>query len=401
MKRLRVLMLASLAACGDNFAPIDPVDMTYVADVTELQNTCDGRPLDAAREVFIDAYLHADGAVELRDGESLIPGPGSFPNVRPHDGRVEYDASRYSVYPDKTYPYRIEGALSMDGMDLTLTEHWYRMPDFGDCLRQVRIVGLPRGFRDADALDGRYEIHTSYYGEVCGGDPWPNQPLGQRVYVLDAHPYADGVGMNLAGTIFMKPTLPAADGTIDWDGTVYLAVPDGIDKLDGSLHGSFTPSRMHVELVFHAGGQAPGCRYAYLLHGDKRAADPVEVGNDYRAVYRLRDSCERTVQTYEAPLMLVRQSATEIEIQDDWGDFFIDAAGATLYETDGSEAEGLRATLTGNADPPYVSYTLDFETFNADGTSCIFGWDVDAVARYAPEVEWTPAYAPDPPRPTR
>jgi len=398
MKRLAILIASCLAACGDDVKPIDPVDMTFVADVTELENTCDDRPLDTDR-AYIGAWLHADGTVELLDGSVLIPGPGSFPNVRPHGGRVDYDANRYSTYPDKTYPYRIEGTLTMSDLDLTMTEHWYRNPGFADCIRKVRVVGVPRGFLDPASLDGTYEIHTSYYGEICGGLPPAGPPLGEQVYVLDAHPETAGVVIGLADAIFLQPPMPASDGAIDWDGTVYLAAPDGIEELDGGLHGVFTPSRMQAELTFRTPDQPLDCRHTYLLDGAKRAADASEVGNDYRAVYRLRDECEGTVSSYEGGLRLTRQSATEIEVYDDWGDWFIEADGATLYETDGSEAEGQVATFAGTAAPPYVSYTLEFRFFNGDGTSCVYAWDVDAVARYHPEFAWDPAFLPDPPDP--
>src|SRR5689334_10807316 len=126
MKRLMVLCASFLVACGDNTKPIDPVDMTFVADVTELENTCDDRPLDTDQGAFIGAWLHVDGTVELLDGNVLIPGPGSFPNVRPHGGRVDYDANRYSTFAERTYPFHIEGTLTMEGLDLTLTERWYR-----------------------------------------------------------------------------------------------------------------------------------------------------------------------------------------------------------------------------------------------------------------------------------
>ena len=397
MKRLSVLIL--FAACGDDLKPVDPVDMTFVAEVTELENTCDDRQLTEAGEVFIDAVRAADGTVELLEWDLLIPGPGIFPNVRPRDGVVDYDANRYSTYPDKTYPYRIEGALTMDGLDLTLIEHWYRTPDFSDCLRKVRIVGRPRGFRDASSLDGRYEIMTSYYGEVCGSDPWPALPLGERVYVLDAHPRSTGVAMVLGGAVFIEPPAPAPDGTVDWDGQVWLSGVEGEEELQGGLRGVFTAERLHAELAFRTPDQAAGCFHAYLLHGDKRAAEPVEVGGDYVAVYRLRDECEGTVASYESTLTAIRQGPDELEFYDDWGDWFIDADGASFYETDGSEADGQVATFTGTSDPPYLSYTLEFRYFDADGGSCVHAWDVDAVARYAPEYDWEPAFLPDPPNP--
>ncbi|HJV33092.1 MAG TPA: hypothetical protein VJ694_03630, partial [Patescibacteria group bacterium] len=388
MKRLMFLIASCLAACGDNLDRIDPVDMTFVADVTELENSCDGRPLGSAEEAFVDAVLRADGTVELREGHPLIPGPGIFPNVRPHGGLVDYDANRYSVYPDKTYPYRSEGALSMDGMDLTLTEHWYRTPDFSDCVRKVRIAGKPRGFRDASSLDGRYEILTSYYGEVCGADPWPASPLGEQVYVLDAHPRPSGVVMVLGGAVWLEPSAPASDGAVDWDGRLWISGIEGIEELDGGLHGRFTSAHLHAELTFHTDDQAPGCRHAYLLHGGKRAAEPVDVGGDYRAVYRLRDECEGTVKAYEGSLTAIRQGPDEVEFYDDWGDWFIDAAGGSFHETDGTEADGQVATFSGTSDPPYLSYSLEFRFYDADGSSCVYAWDVDAVARYAPEFDW-------------
>ena len=399
MKRLVVLTLSCLAACGDDLKPVDPVDMTFVADVVELENTCDDRPLAEAHEVFVDAVRRADGTVELFDGHGLIPGPGDFPNLRPYAGAVSYDARRYSTYPDKTYPFRIEGALSMDGIDLVMTESWYRTPDFSDCVRKARVRGIPRGFRDPGALDGRYEIRTSYYGEVCGSDPWPSAPLGEGVYVLDAHPRATGVAMVLGGAIFLEPSPPSPDGAVDWEGRLWLSGVEGVEEIDGGLHGRFAPTGLRAELTFHRDDQAPGCRHAYRLDGAKRASPPSDVGADYDAVYRLRDECEGTVASYEAPLMLVRQGPAEIEVYDDWGDWYIDADGSSLYETDGSEAEGQTATFTGTADPPYLSYTLEFRFFHADGSSCVYAWDVDAVARYAPEVDWSPAFMPDPPKP--
>ncbi|HJV33106.1 MAG TPA: hypothetical protein VJ694_03710, partial [Patescibacteria group bacterium] len=122
-------------------------------------------------------------------------------------------------------------------------------------------------------------------------------------------------------------------------------------------------------------------------------------GGDYRAVYRLRDECEGTVKAYEGALTAIRQGSDEVEFYDDWGDWFIDADGGAFYETDGTEADGQTATFSGTSDPPYLSYTLEFRFYDAEGTSCAYAWDVDAVARYAPEFDWNPAFMPDPPNP--
>ncbi len=399
MRRPIVLALSFLAACGDNLDRVDPVDMTFVADVAELENTCDDRPLAADAEVFVDAIRAADGTVELREWGRLIPGPGVFPNVRPHAGAVSYDARRYSSYPDKTYPYRIEGTLAMEAMDLTFTERWYRSPDFADCVRKVRVVGKPRGFREAASLDGRYEIMTSYYGEVCGNDPLPERPLGERVYVLDAHPRPTGLAVILGGAIFLEPPVPGADGLVDWTGRLYFSGVEGVQEVEGSLRGTFAPGDVRAELGFRTEDQPADCRHAYVLGGAKRAAEPSDVGGDYAAVYRVRSECEGTTVAYEAPLIAVRQGPDEIEFLDEMGDWFIDADGRTLHETDGTEAEGQTATFSGSYDPPYLSYTVEFRTFAGDGSSCAYAWDVDATLRYAPEFAWDPAFRPDPPNP--
>lgn len=399
MKRLMILC-ASLAACGDDFEIPDPVDMTFCVAVTELENTCDDRPLREAEGVLVDAYLRVDGSVELFDASMIIPGPYSFPNLRPHGGRLEYDADRYASRPDKTYPYRIEGAFAMDGIDVTLTERWYHPGDLSDCVRKVRIAGKPRGFLDPASLDGIFEIKGSYHGVVCGTDAWPAVPLGERVYKLDVRPGDGMMVLSLAGAVFLEASLPAADGAIDWDGTVWLAGVEGIAELHGGLHGRFAPGEVAADLTFRTLDLGSGCRHAYRLTGAKRSAAGDEVGSDYRAVYRVRDGCEGTVATFEGRMEMIRQGPGEIEVIDEFGDWFIDAEGASLSETDGSPSEGLIASFNGTAEPPFASYTLEFASYDTDGAvTCTFAWDVDAVVRYHPEFEWTPAYEPDPPEP--
>jgi len=114
MKRLIVLCASCLAACGDNLPPPDGVDMTYRVAVTELEDTCSDGPLTPPATAFVDARLHTDGTVELVEWSLWIPGPGAYPSIRVRDGVVDYDAQRASAYTDKVFPYRIEGALTME-----------------------------------------------------------------------------------------------------------------------------------------------------------------------------------------------------------------------------------------------------------------------------------------------
>ena len=395
MKRLIVLCASCLAACGDNLPPPDGVDMTYRVTVTALEDTCSDGPLSGPKTAFVDARLHADGTVELVEWSLWIPGPGAYPSIRVHEGIVDYDAQRASAYTDKVFPYRIEGALTMEAMDLELTEHWYRSPDFTDCVRRVRMHGDARGFLDPSSLDGVYEIGLSYYGEVCGTDPLPGVPLGSQVLLLDADPHAAGMYLNLDGLIFLPVSAPASDGALDWDGGLTVSTFEGYVDVDGGAHGRFLPEDVDLDVAFRFASQDAGCTYRYALKGAKRPSTADLPQNDYRVVYRVRDECEMRTEAHEGYVTLVRQSDTVTEVRDPFGAWFIPTDGADLFATDGDG--GVTATFSGTATPPYIAYTVEF-AYGEGGDACTYAWDVDGVVRYHPDVPWTPAFQPDPVR---
>lgn len=393
MKRL--LPLLALCACGDNLGTPTPVDMSYRVTVTELENGCGAPSPSEGAMPEVDARLWPDGTVELVSWSPTIPGPSSFPEIRVEGGRVDYRADRHSSVTGKTYPYRIEGSLSMEAVDLTIEERWYRYADGPrDCTRRARISGKARGHRDAASLDGRYPLLTEYFGEYCAGDPVPATPIGAQVLMLETDPRPEVLYAGLASALFFSGPPPDASGLVDWDGTFYLVGIEGIEDVPGTLAGTFRPDAVEAVLEFSTSDQAAGCRYRYALSGRKRVATTTEVGNDYRAVYRVNDGCSGTSYADYGLLEAVEQGEREVSFHDLYGDWYIDRDGATLHETDGSEAEGVIATFHGTAEPPYLAYKLEFRFLNSE---CAISHEVDAVARYFPETEWTPAFLPDEP----
>lgn len=394
----RLAFLAALAACGSD-PPLDPVDMVFRTEVIKLENTCASNPPTEGARVMVDARLHADGTVELVSRSSWVPGPGSFPDVRVIGDRVDYRADRYSSTAGKTYPYRIEGSLSMAGMDLTVEERWFRVTVGGheDCVHRARLIGEPRAFRDREALDGRYSVGLSYEGEVCQGQPWPSEPSNGRVFLLDADPREEVMYLNLDGMIYAGTDLPDAADALRWDGTLYIVDHElGIIEAPGGLHGQFRPDGVYLGMEFQLPWQAPECRHRYLMDGYKRTAGRSRGETEYRAVIRERDGCNGKTRAYEDhQVFLLEQSMAEMEVRDPYGDWFIDFDGTVLHEADGSEAEGFKAVFDGRIEPPFLTYTLAYSLQDFEGNWCDIAYDVDAVVRFVPEVEWTPAFLPD------
>ncbi|GEM_PF-3393149 len=395
MRRFIALTALAFAACGDNDRLSDPIDMVYRVTVTELEDSCDDGSLAGPETAFVDARLHADGTVELVERSLWIPGPGAYPSIRVHGGVVDYDAQRASAYTEKVFPYHIGGTLTTEAMDLTLTEHWYRQPDFTDCVRIVRMRGAPRGFLDPADLDGIYEIDVAYYGEICGSDPLPSVPEGRQVLLLDADPRPDTLTLWIESYIGMNADLPGGDGRIDWDGPMTVSTIEGYVGTTGGLHGRFGPAEVDAELSFRLPGQAADCAYRYALTGAKRPSTATEPQGDYRVVFRVRDGCEGRTETRESHVTLVRQRADLMEVRDSFGLWFIPIDGDALSATD--SGPGVVATFEGAATPPYLSYTVAF-TYGEGADACTYAWDVDGVARYHPHEPWEPAFPPDPTR---
>ena len=402
MRRLIALLTTCLCAC-DGADPTLPVDMAYVAAVQELENTCGTEPAPDGTLAVVDAYLRADGTVELRHGSGWIPEPYMYPDIRiATDGRVDYKATRASEALGRSFDYAIKGSLTMDGMDLELRADWYRY-DGGnvvDCVRRVRLKGPPRGYLDGQSIEGTYALRLSYFGEVCGLDPVPAVPLGSQVFLLSALPTESELRLSFDGLFWVWTGLPA-DGALSWSGTGYVSGPDGIEDVQMRFDGTFGPASVDLTFSFAALYQLPGCRYAYALEGAKRLASTVEASGDYRAVITFSDECAGgSGETYETPITLVGQSETEIEVRDPYGNWFIPFDGTTLEATDGSEDLGLIATFRGRAVPPDLGYvvTFSYETSAAVASStsaietddgwCDVTWSVDAISRYFPDLEW-------------
>lgn len=393
MKRLAAFALLALAACGDNIDPT-PVDMEYVVDVTDAGGDCGSPPAEGAR-AWLDLQLHVDGHVQMN---GWVPGllvQPSFLHLFPEDG--ELDADIRDQYGDT---YRVIGALSMDTMDLTLDFPSYRPDGSGRACRQrVRLQGSGRAFRDPASSDGVYPLATDYFGSYCDGQPVPTVPLGSGLFRLDASPHDGALEVDLEHVFWFSGPAPGPDGAVDWAGTYYLAGELGIEEVPGTFKGVYAPDRVDVALEFSDASLGPHCRYRYELRGAKRTPSLEAVPNAYRAVYRTIDSCHPDdVEAYEATTEIDPYDATHVAVFDaSGGTWVIGFDGRTLSASGGSEADGEVVSLTGTAEPPFLSYRFEDRVRQGDGSWCSYGWDVDAVGRYFPEQPWEPAFRPDPP----
>jgi len=395
MKRL-LLPLFALAACGDDLVPT-PVDMAYDVRVIELDHDCGGTPLPDDQRASLDLQLRVDGSVRLNGWvPSLLVQP-SFIHLFPHDGRIDVETK--DQYGDI---YRVSGPLTMEAIDLTLDFPGYRPDGSGQACRQrLRLQGAARGFRDPASLDGLYPLHTDYYGVVCGSDPLPSVPVGSGTLRIDGRPRDGTLYLDLEDAFWFYGAVPDASGQVDWSGTFYLLDDSGIIDAPGTFKGTFGPGGVQADLAFTDGRLAAGCSYRYAFAGAKQVAALENRAGAYRGVLRTYDTCEDPPMpvAFEQQVDLVERDGGRVAIYDVGGAFVVGLDGETLSASAGSRDLGEVLTFTGISSPPYLSYTFD-DTYQVGSTWCSIGWDVDAVLRYFPEIEWEPAFQPDPPMTT-
>lgn len=387
----------TLAACGDNLAPPDAVDMAYLVEVEEIEDTCDESAPSPGNLPKLDALLHADGKVELRHDGGWIPEPYSYPDVRVIEGgSIAYRASRYSETAKRSFDYAIDGTLTMEDVDLTFSQSWYRYEgdDKVDCARTVRAHGPARAFHDPSLLEGIHQVRLSYYGLVCGDDLLPADPSGSQVFLFDVVPTTTELRLNLDDMIYAWTDLPTQD-TIDWTGIGFSVSWEGIDMYDMHLAGAFRPDLVKLTMDLVPLGESPDCRHAYVIEGKKRAASVDDASGDYRAKQHFWNECDNIEETRESPITVIVQSETLVEIRDRYGDWFVNWSEGRAYAKAGSEAEGLVASFEGRVDPPDVHYFLAYDIENLsvlpveiDDGWCSYRLGVDGISRYHPELEW-------------
>ncbi|WKZ28589.1 MAG: hypothetical protein QY323_03555 [Patescibacteria group bacterium] len=406
---ITIFAWTTLAACGDNLAPPDAVDMTYLVQVDEIVDTCDESVPPADNLPKLDALLHADGRVELRHDGGWIPEPYSYPDLRVAEGgAVAYRATRDSKLAERSFNYEIDGTLTMEAVDLTFNQAWYRYEgnERVDCARTVRVRGPARAFHDATALEGIHQTRLSYYGEVCGDEPLPAEPLGSQVFLLNVVPTTTELRLNLDGMIYAITDLPA-QGVLDWSGIGFTVSWEGIDMFTMRLKGVFRADLDALTMSLTPLGESTNCHHAYTIEGKKRVASLDAVSGDYRAQQHFWSECEGTEETHETPITVIAQSETLVEIRDRYGDWFVNWSEGRAYAKDGSEAEGLIASFEGRVDPPEVHYLLAYDVenlgalpFETDDGWCSYRLTVDGVSRYYPDLAWdlTAHDAPSSPR---
>lgn len=388
------LCLALLAACGDNLNPT-PVDMEYVVAVTDVGGDCGGTPLPDDQRAWLDLRLRVDGSVRMTGWvPSLLVQP-SFIRLFPHDG--ELDVETKDQHGDV---YRVQGALTMDGMDLSLDFPSYRPDGSGrPCRRRLRLQGPARGFLDAVSYDGVYPLHADYFGAYCANDPVPTVPIGSGALRIDARPEGGTLYMSLERVFWFAGPQPSSDGVIDWSGTFYLAGERGLEEVPGTFKGSFAPGAVGAILEFSDSTLAAGCRYRYAFTGAKRVASLEANLGVYRAVYRTFSTCgeEPSSFAYESDVELVDWGDGRVAVYEDNGSYLVERDGNALSASAGSEAEGEVLTFSADTTPPYLTFSFEDRIRAGDGTWCAIGWEADGVQRYFPEQPWEPAFHPDPP----
>src|SRR5690242_5160834 len=128
MRRLLALTALCLAACGDNLHPT-PVDMVYDVQVTVLADDCDASPPQTDAHDFLDMRLLSDGLVQMQGYRygwpPGIPLESDPPKMPVYDGRIDQEIDIHADYPDEDEPYRVNGTLTMDAIDLTIDADWY------------------------------------------------------------------------------------------------------------------------------------------------------------------------------------------------------------------------------------------------------------------------------------
>ena len=402
MRRLLLLPVLCLAACGDNLHPT-PVDMVYDVRVTVLADDCDAAPPMTDDHDFLDLRLLSDGRVQM-DGYPFawpygIPLENGLPTMAVYDGRVDEEIDVHADYPDEDEPYRISGTLDMDALDLTIDADWYRVESNGPvgCHRKSHVAGAARAFLDPASPDGIFPLKVDYLGAYCDGQTVPTVSQGTGLYRIDAFPRDGTLSMDMEHVFWLAGPTPGADGAVDWSGTYQLDGPLGLEAVPGTFKGTFKPDQVEAALEFTDSQLAPGCRYRYTLSGKKRVPSLGDHAEAYRAVFRSYDRCGMTPTSaaYDMPIEIADWDDADVVVYDPNGSWLIPHDGGALSASAGSTDQGEVVTFIGTMSPPYLSYTFDDSVEDQDGSWCSFGWDVDGVERFFPDQPWTPAFSPD------
>jgi hypothetical protein len=362
-----------------------PVDMTYRVTVTRLsdEENCSLRFLFDSGDATVDFLMQADGKLTLRSDSAYLPFYSPITGMESRDGNIHQVMEPPPNQPDFMYRAEIDGTLTPDFVDMTLTVEEREHDQAEPCHRSVRIVGQPRALLDPDALDGRYLLKLSKLGMSCG-EPLPpeGEPLGS--VWADIDPYRPGKATFdfLTGSIVFDFSVPDETGAVDWSGVMFDFTPYAITELPGTLVGRLEPK--HVDLLLGIGSNLwpVTCRRYFRLVGSKAVPTTDTRTGEYRARIRVRDGCSELGEfEYDDTVILVEQDDGKLWLYEGDGSAELTASGDAITADIPFMETGLSFRYSGRLDPPHLAYTSVYKD-DRPGKTCQSRAEVTAIKRF-------------------
>lgn len=372
------LAAAMLIACGNHAGP-EQIDGQYRVKITQLLNTCDGLPVgDGAATARLDLYPRSDGRFDFRWIDGWVPEEFAFEGIAVEEGVA-------STVPGGAE--EISGMITAESVDVTLTRHGERFVDGSPCSRVLRVSGGSRRMFSLDSVDGRYIVRVENRGFSCP-DGRADQGGGAWMMRMEVAPFRpDRASVTVYDTrngMFHFWTEPfASDGVIRFvPEAFFTASASGLTGLTGTVEGAITPFTADFETEFRAADDADGCAYRYGFIGGRWMPDGKTLTNEYKASYRLADSCDGYEAAYEAPVFTVLQAEGEIDLIDAEIQRTVDYADGRVSARFGGGPSGPPAlTYEGTVSPLEISYAVEKRYVSA-GRDCVLRMEVSGNARY-------------------
>gem|GEM_PF-7049696 len=367
------LLATALVSCGDDEKPFwdgRPVDGPYYVTLQQLKNECYGMEPDEDTVIIVDMFLRDDGLHDLRHNSFWLPGPMNVEAVTRDGGNIDHTYA-WTTYDDERRDLKIKGIVTPDIMELTFT---YRGAD--DCREKVRLAGTPRPLTDPTALDGTYVLDMRSWGEACGtethqaSEPWKNlhyiyQIPSQRLWMV------------MDGGFYFSPDPPGDDGTVDWQGDIYLPMGFFDLEFEASLTGNLTTLDVDLALEHWPYGEtsdSTDCTSLYTMEGVKQIPSLDQVDNIYRGRFRVTDGCaeagEEGSWDLHSTIRLTTLDATTVRATDPAGPVNLTFDGMNLSADLGDPSSGYTITYRGRVDPPHLDYSIDYVVYEQGVEKC-------------------------------
>lgn len=379
---LTALLLAT--ACRSDDPPVEPADEPRPVDA-RFAATVEGDGVPAGTLVSVDAFWRPDGKIDVTFDDGIgdfVPGPRVLKGVEIKPDNAVLNEGDIEIEEDgPKHRVRLEGTISPEGMDVTLTD----TPPGGAPV-MVRLSGDVRPLGDPAALDGEYLAFRQVAPTViCPGDT-PGTPYGGRNVVIDVLAGSAVARVVIDGRL--EAVLPIGD--VAWTGTlVDRWNPDGTGY-PASVVGWIRADDLSLTVDLAAESYGSGCVSRATFAGSKRIPDPAVIDGDWRAEYAWTDACHDDASgRFTASLALIEQDDGMVdlfEFNGGWMQFAM-APGSPFTGRFYDFGSGARIAYDGLIDPPDLSYTAVY-TFPYE-EPCDVTLEVAAYKRYffPPEAE--------------